>query len=288
MSTMWEEIRFKVLHSGSRLNLLLGINIAIYLILGLINIFELLSTKNNALSQTIESYLAVPSHLPTLLTHFYTPFTFIFLNRGVLTFIFDMLWFFWMGRIFEEYLGTKKLLAIYIFGGLGGALLFVLGYNIFPLFAEAKLHETVVGASGCVMAVVVGTATLLPDYTIFMMFIGAVRLKWLVVVFVLLDVFFLIGPDPGEAFVHLGGALVGFTFIKQLQRGNDWGKPFENLFKPRPKLKIAVKNSGKITNAKPRQDEIDRILDKISQTGYESLNKQEKETLFRASSDDKS
>lgn len=288
MSTMWQEIRFKVLHSGSRLNLLIGINVAVYVILGLIGVIEQLSTTHSALSLTLDSYLTLPSYLPALLTRFWTPFTFMFMNRGLLTFIFNMLWFFWMGQIFQEYLGNKKLVAIYIFGGLGGALLFILGYNVFPLFADYKVHETVVGASGCIMAVIVGTATLLPDYTIFMFLIGAVRLKWLALVYVLIDIFMLIGPDPGEAFVHLGGALVGFIFIKQLQRGNDWSRPFEKMFQPRPKLKVAVKNSGKIANPKPRQDEIDRILDKISQTGYESLSKQEKETLFRASSDDKS
>ncbi|OCX52372.1 rhomboid family intramembrane serine protease [Mucilaginibacter sp. PPCGB 2223] len=287
MSTMWQEIRFKVLHSGSRLNLLIGINIAVYIVLGLIGVFERLSTGGGTLSLALNSYLALPSYLPTLLFRFWTPFTFMFMNRGLLTFIFDMLWFFWMGQIFQEYLGNKKLVAIYIFGGLGSAALFLLGFNIFPFLADYRLHATAVGAPGCIMAVIVGTATLLPDYTIFMLFIGAVRLKWLVLVYVIIDVLLLL-DEPGESFVHLGGALIGFIFIKQLQRGNDWSRPFERLFQPRPKLKVAVKNSGKFTNARPRQDEIDRILDKISQTGYDSLSKQEKETLFRASSDDKS
>jgi len=285
---MWDEIRLKVLKSGNRLSLLIGINIAVYIVLGLIGVFERLSTTRDTVSLTLDSLLAVPSNLSVLLTRFWTPFTYLFLNRGLLTFIFDMLWFYWIGQIFHEYLGNKKLTAIYIFGGLGGAALFVLGYNIFPLFATYKLHETVVGAPGCIMAVIVGTATLLPDYTIFMMFIGAVRLKWLALVYVLIDLFLLVGPEPGEAFVHLGGALLGFIYIKQLQRGNDWGKPFENLFKPKPKLTVAARNSAKNSSTKPRQDEIDRILDKISQTGYDSLSKSEKEILFRASSDDKS
>jgi len=287
MSTMWQEIRFKVLHSGSRLNLLIGINIAVYVILGLVNVFEQLSTRSNTLSLALDSYLTVPAYFPTLLFRFWTPFTYLFMNRGLITFIFDMLWFFWIGRIFQEYLGNKKLVAIYIFGGLGGAAFFLLGYNVFPLLTAYKLHATAVGAPGCIMAVIVGTATLLPDYTIFMLFIGAVRLKWLVLVYVIIDMLFLLDA-PGESFVHLGGALVGFIFIKQLQRGNDWSKPFEKIFQPRTKLKVAVKNPGKTAGNRPRQEEIDRILDKISQTGYDNLSKQEKETLFRASSDDKS
>jgi len=279
MSTMWQEIRFKVLHSGSRLNLLIGINVAVYIVLGLTGVFEKLSTGASTLSFLLDSYLTLPAHLPTLLFRFWTPFTFMFMNRGLLTFIFDMLWFFWMGQIFQEYLGNKKLVAIYFFGGLGSAALFLLGCNIFPFLAAYKLQATVVGAPGCIMAVIVGTATLLPDYTIFLMFIGAVRLKWLVLVYVVIDILLLLDA-PGESFVHLGGAFIGFIYIKQLQRGNDWSKPFEKLFQPRSKLKVAVKNSGKTVGNRPRQEEIDRILDKISQTGYDNLSKQEKETLF--------
>ena len=119
-----------------------------------------------------------------------------------------------------------------------------------------------------------------------MMFIGAVRLKWIALVYVILDILFLIGPNSGNILAHLGGALLGFVYIRQLQRGNDWGAAIAKIFKRRSKLKIVAKNSAKITNGKPRQDEIDRILDKISQTGYDSLSKQEKEILFRASNNE--
>ena len=284
---MWEEIRYKVLHSGSKLNLLIGINVAVFLVIGLIGVFESLSTANNVVEQVLYNYLVVPSYIPTLLTRFWTPFTYMFMHDGILQFVFNMLWFYWMGQIFEEYLGTKKVLAVYLLGGLLGAFFFVLGYNVFPLFAEAKMHATAIGAPACVMAVIVGTATLLPDYTIFMMFLGPVKLKWIAIVYVILDLLFLRGPGAGEAFAHIGGALMGFIYIKQLQKGNDMGASIGRLFKPKPHLTVASKNL-KNTSTKPRQDEIDRILDKISNSGYESLSKQEKETLFRASADDKS
>ena len=284
---MWDEIKFKVLHSGSKLNLLIGINVAVFLVLGLIGIFETLSTANHIVHQTIQSYLTLSSYLPTLLTRFWTPFSFMFMNEGIITFIFNMLWFYWMGKIFEEYLGAKKLVTLYIFGGLLGAVFFIVAFNVFPLFAAIKNTATAVGAAGSVMAIIVGTATLLPDYTLFMLFIGPVKLKWLAAVYVLIDLFMTTGPDPGDAFVHLGGALMGFIYIRQLKKGNNMGQWVEKLFKPRPKLKIASRNL-KNTDSKPRQEEIDRILDKISVMGYDSLSKQEKETLFRASNDDKS
>jgi len=294
MSSIWEEIRFKVIRSGSNVNKLIGINIAVYLALGLIYVFETLITKQTVFHDKLYDNLALPAYLPNILPKFWTVFTYMFMHNielsfgAVLRFVFNMLWFFWIGQIFEEYLGAKKLLSIYLFGGLFGAAFFILGYNLFPAFTELKLHDVAIGAPACVMAVIVGTATLLPDYTIFMMFIGAVRLKWIALVYVILDILFLMGPNSGNILAHLGGALLGFVYIRQLQHGNDWGAAMAKIFKRRSKLKVAAKNGTKITNTKPRQDEIDRILDKISQTGYESLSKQEKETLFRASNDDKS
>ena len=284
---MWEEIRYKVLHSGSKLNLLIGINVAVFLALGIIGVIEALSTSRNVLGDTIYHYLALPSYIPTLLTHFWTPITYMFMHDGIWHIVMNMIWFYWMGSIFEEYLGAQKLLALYLLGGLAGAFFFVLGYNVFPLFASVRVAGTVVGASAAIMAIIVGTATLLPDYTIFFMFIGPVRLKWLAAIFVIIDLLSLASSNAGGELSHLGGALMGFIYIKQLQKGNDMGASIGRLFKPKPHLTVASKNL-KNTSTKPRQDEIDRILDKISNSGYESLSKQEKETLFRASADDKS
>jgi hypothetical protein len=117
------------------------------------------------------------------------------------------------------------------------------------------------------------------------MFIGPVKLKWIAIFYILIDFLSIAGPNAGGEFSHLGGALFGFIYIKQLQRGHDWIGAINGIFKSGSKLKVASKNSERNSNSKPRQEEIDRILDKISQTGYGSLNKQEKEILFRASKD---
>ncbi|EHQ28484.1 rhomboid family protein [Mucilaginibacter paludis] len=287
MSTLWEEIKFKVIHSGSRLNLLIGINVAVFLILGLIYVFELLTTKQAFLYDFLSRYLLLPSYLPKLATRFWTPFTYMFMHGGILHLLFNMLWFFWIGQIFEEYLGGKKLITLYILGGLAGALVYVVAYNVFPLFTEVKETANTVGATASVMAVIVGTATLLPDYTISMMFFGAVKLKWLAIVYILFDLLSIVGPNAGGEFAHLGGALLGFIYIKQLRNGHDWGGSIEKVLQPKSKLKIAVKNLSKNTNTKPREEEVDLILDKISKSGYDSLSRQEKEILFRASDGDK-
>jgi membrane associated rhomboid family serine protease len=286
MSTIWEEIRFKVIHSGSRLNMLIGINVAVFLVLGLLAIIEMLTTRQAALYTTITSYLVLPSSLPALLPRFWTPISYMFLNSGILGFIFNMLWFFWIGQIFEEYLGAKKLLTLYILGGLVGAAVYILACAVFPLFHGIATVAT--GSAACVMAIIVGTATLLPDYSIFMMFFGEVKLKWIGLVYVLLDVFAIVGPGSAVVFTHLGAALIGFIYIKQLRGGPDWGSTIGKIFAPKSKLKVVSKNTAKNMVSKPQQDEIDNILDKISKSGYDSLSKQEKETLFRASKDDRS
>lgn len=287
MNTLWQDIKIKMLHSGSRLGLLIGINIIIFLAINIPGVLSWAFTGHNLVSGYAFDYLALPAYLPKLLSRFWTPFTYMLMHDGILHIFFNMLWLYWIGQIFEEYLGNKRTIGLYIFGGLTGALFFVLAYNYLPVFANSGAAEgtTVVGASASVMAIIIGTATLLPDYTISMMFIGPVKLKWIAIFYVLLDFLLIAGPNGGGEIAHLGGALFGFIYIKQLQRGHDWIGAINGIFKSRSKMKVAVKNSDRNSNSKPRQDEIDRILDKISQTGYESLNKQEKEILFRASKD---
>jgi membrane associated rhomboid family serine protease len=285
MSTLWQNIQYKMLRSGSRINLLIGINIFVFLIVNITSVIERLVLRSDLITYYSNEYLLLPSYLPKLLIRFWTPVTYMFMHAGIFHILFNMLWLYWMGQIFEEYLGNKRTIGLYIFGGLAGALFFVAAYNIFPFFAGAVVGSTVVGASASVMAIIVATATLLPNYSIGLMFIGPVKLKWIAIFYILIDFLSIAGPNAGGEFSHLGGALFGFIYIKQLQRGHDWIGAINGIFKSGSKLKVASKNSDRNLSSKPRQEEIDRILDKISQTGYGSLNKQEKEILFRASKD---
>ena len=287
MNPLWQNIQIKMLKSGNRLNLLIGINVAIFLLINIPGVVERLVFQSNAIEVYAADYLQLPSYLPKLLTRFWTPLTYMFMHAGIFHILFNMLWLYWMGQIFEEYLGNKRTIGLYLFGGLAGALFFVLFYNILPAFTQTGLvyNSTVVGASASVMAIIVATATLLPDYTIGLMFIGPVKLKWIAIFYVIFDFLLITGPNAGGEIAHLGGALMGFVYIKQLQRGNDWIGGITNLFKRRSKLTVVSKNYSKNSNSLPRQEEIDRILDKISLSGYDSLNKQEKEVLFRASKD---
>jgi len=286
MSTIWKEIQYKMLHSGSKLHLLIWVNIIVFLLINIPAIFETLFFKTNYISHLTDEYLLLPASLHKLLTHFWTPFTYMFMHAGPIHILFNMLWFYWFGQIFEEFLGKKRTLGLYLLGGLAGAFFFVVSYNVFPFFTHNNIAENtgpLVGASAAVMAVMVATATQLPDYTISLILIGPVRLKWLVLFFIILDFLGITGLNAGGELSHLGGALMGFIYIKQLHKGNDLVAMIAKIFKPKPKLKIVTGNASKNASYIPRQEEIDLILDKISKSGYDSLSKQEKEVLFRAS-----
>ena len=151
-----------------------------------------------------------------------------------------------------------------------------------------------VGASGAIFAIMVGAATLLPDYTFFLFFLGPVRIKYIAAFYIIMSFIGTTGYNAGGNIAHLGGALIGFVYIKQLQAGVNWGGWItsfidwvKNLFKPRAKVKVTYRKAEpKEKSSSPKkasQEEIDAILDKISDRGYESLSKDEKEKLFNAS-----
>ncbi|MDB5117088.1 MAG: rhomboid family intrarane serine protease [Mucilaginibacter sp.] len=283
--TFWENISYKVFRTSSKLNLLIGINVAVYLIINVPAILEYLFTRNSLITYYSFEYLALPAYLPKLLIRFWTPLTYMFMHDGIFHILFNMLWLYWMGQIFEEFLGEKRTIGLYLLGGFAGAILYVASYNIFPAFTQTGvlIGSTAVGASASVMAIIVGAATIAPNYTISLMFIGPVKLKWLVIFYIVIDFLSIAGPNAGGEIAHLGGALFGFIYVRQLQNGRDMVGAIAGIFKSRSKLKVASTNRGKSSTDAPRQDEVDRILDKISRTGYENLSKQEKETLFRAS-----
>ena len=281
----WQNIQYKMLRSGSRVNLLIGINVFVFLLVNIAGVIDRLIFQSNFIDYYSDELLLLPSFLPRLASHFWTPFTYMFMHAGIFHILFNMLWLYWFGQIFEEYLGNKRTIGLYLLGGLTGAIFFVTAYNIFPFFAAALAGSTVVGASASVMAIIVATATLLPDYSLNLILIGPVKLKWIALFYVIIDFLSIAGPNAGGEFAHLGGALFGFIYIKQLQRGNDWIGTITGIFKSKSKMKVVSKNSDRNASGKPRQDEIDRILDKITESGYGSLSKQEREILSRASKD---
>lgn len=270
-------------HSGSRLYLFIGINIIIFLLLGLLRL-EYLFTRSVSASQWLQLQLSVPASLEELLYKPWTIATYMFTHVELFHILFNMLVLFWFGRIFEDFLNTNQFTFTYLAGGLFGAVLFIAFYNTFPAFEDEKVNSVLLGASGSVMAIVAATATLVPDYSIRLLFFGDVRIKYIALVYIVIDIIGMTSLNAGGSIAHLGGALLGFIFIKQLQAGNDWSK----ILQKRTRLRVVKNNSASKTtignsNRIPEQELIDAILDKISQSGYDSLTKHEKEQLFKAS-----
>ncbi|MBF9236721.1 rhomboid family intramembrane serine protease [Hymenobacter sp. BT683] len=296
-----QDIRTAFSRRDNALMQLIFINVLVYAALVVINAVLGLSGANTART-LIARQLELPSDLWVLLRHPWTVLTYAFVHRDFFHILWNMLNLYWFGKLIREYLGDRRLVSLYILGGIAGAALFLLSYNLIPKLADGP-GALVVGASGAVTAIIVAAATLLPDYTFSLILIGPVKIKWIAAVVVILSLAGVNGGNAGGEIAHLGGALLGFVFIKQLQAGRDLGRPvqavgnfFANLFnrppamrvsstrRPEPVTATSVSGSKKATVAnQPLQDEIDTILDKISRSGYESLSKEEKQKLFRAS-----
>jgi membrane associated rhomboid family serine protease len=296
MTCIFDDIR-NAFRLRNALNQLILINVIVFVVLLLLRVILKISTQSDGVFETILDYIAMPANPGVFLTRPWTIFTYFFTHREFFHIIFNMLNLYWFGMIIREYLGDKKLVSLYLLGGLAGGIFFLLFYNLIPYYQTRAVFSNIIVASASVLAVTVAAATLLPNYTFNLLFIGPVKIKFIAAFFVLLSISGAIGDNAGGNLAHLGGALIGFIFIKQLQRGTDLGRPihaianfFRNLFKPRTPLKVTYKNQSRTTTAfsssssgEPSQTEIDIILDKISRSGYESLSKDEKQKLFRAS-----
>lgn len=273
---------------GNVVTRLIILNVVVFIIINLVGVFLSLGGSGSRFTETANGYFAMYSGISSFLSHPWGIITYQFVHGGILHLLFNMLWLYWMGRIFMEFLGSRKLLSVYLLGGMAGAVLFMIAYQALPLFSNIREFGSVIGASGSVLAITVAAATLVPDYTIGLLLFGQVKLKYLAAAAIVLDLLSMAGPNAGGHIAHLGGALFGFIYIKQLRSGRNIGTwidslttCIENLFsKKKPALRVVHrKKNTDITD----QETIDRILDKISQSGYDSLTSAEKEILFKAS-----
>jgi membrane associated rhomboid family serine protease len=278
--SIFSELFNKAFRSGNPLFLVIGVNILVFIAINLFALGEYLAGGHTSGADWITRQISVPAYYADLPFKFWTIITYMFVQRDFFHLLFNMLWMFWMGQIFMDFLNKRQFFFVYFSGGIVGALLYVLAYNTIPVFMSSAVNSILLGSSASVMAIVVATATLVPDYTIRLMLFGTVRLKYLALAYFVLDIIGMGGGNPGGSIAHIGGALLGFIFIKQLQYGNDLSK----ILTKRSKLKVVKSTYSKAEkNEFTDQAVIDSILDKISKSGYDSLSKTEKEQLFKAS-----
>lgn len=286
-----EEIKL-TFKEGSMLTRLIYLNLGVFLV---VKVFDaLLFLFGFGEVNFLIEWLAVPADLSQLLFKPWTLFSYMFLHQGFIHILFNMLWLFWLGKIFLEYLSGKQLLNVYLLGGLAGAVLYILAFNLFPKFSDVIPFSYALGASAAVYAVIVATAVYVPNYTVYLMFLGPVKLKYIAIVSIVLDVIFLSEGNAGGHIAHIGGAAFGYLYTKQLQQGKDiskgFGKTLDSVstwFKPKSKLKVTYRKGETDmefnTRKNAEQKDIDKILEKIAKSGYESLSKSEKEILFKQS-----
>lgn len=285
-------------HNNGHVQLII-INVVVFLVIGVISVLGEIGGFA-WLAEIIYNQFTIPPTFAEYVTRPWTLFTYMFAHSrwDIFHILFNMLVFYWFGRLFIEYLGSDKLIALYILGGLAGGVLYLLVFNTVPFFVERSGFSGMVGASAAVYAITVGAATLLPNYTFFLLFLGPVRIKYIAAFYIVISFLGTTGSNAGGNIAHLGGAIMGFIYIRQLQAGVNWGgwitiflDWIRDLFTSKPKVKVTYRNSEpapkrstkKAGSSKATQEEIDAILDKISEHGYESLSKEEKEKLFNAS-----
>jgi membrane associated rhomboid family serine protease len=288
MGSFVDDIRYGFLQRHGAVAQIIVVNVGLYVPVAIVSVVALLMGQGGAVENFLRDYLYLPASLPQLAQRPWTPFSYMFLHslRDVFHIIFNMLWLFWIGQLYREYLGNARVWSTFVVGGLVGGLLFVVAYNFLPGLS-GNTGAYLVGASAGVFAVIVATATLLPNYGIGLLFFGVVKLKWLALIYMLID-FISIPNNPGGMIAHLGGALYGMCFVLLLKRGVNLTQPFERIAE-------GLKNAGnpsaqnlrvlkktRVPN-KPSQEEVDRLLDKIRAVGYDKLTKEEKQTLFNAS-----
>jgi membrane associated rhomboid family serine protease len=280
---------------GNALTKFILINVVVFLSLQLVGLIFFLMNIRAALDAVVK-FLAVPAYLPSLLLRPWTIFTYMFLHADFMHILFNMLVLYFSGRIFTEYMGNKKFTSTYILGGLAGGILYIIAFNLFPVFAENLPRSIALGASASVLAILVAAATFVPNYTVHLILIGPVRLKFIAIFLVVLDVISIEKGNPGGHIAHIGGAIYGFSFVSSLKKGKNIAGWFDRVadflvtfFKPKPKLRVT--HSRKKTDEdynlhkSQKQQKTDEILDKISKSGYDSLTKEEKEFLFKISKD---
>ena len=187
-----------------------------------------------------------------------------------------------------------RLVAVYLLGGLSGAIVYVLSFNIFPAFSGVVADSVAIGASASVMAVVIAIAAYVPDYTVQLFLFGKVKIKYMALAIFVLTSIMDFSVNSGGKLAHIGGAFLGYFYTLNLRQGRDIGKSFNKIidffvtiFKPRKKLKVThkkVANEYEYNKIKAdHQVRINGILDKISKGGYDSLTKEEKDSLFKES-----
>ncbi|RAV30444.1 rhomboid family protein [Sinomicrobium soli] len=276
---------------------LIVINVAVYI----------LNTLAVALFQLRPDFFMrwfeLPKGFGDFITQPWSVITYAFFHGGLSHIFWNMLLLYFSGRIFLSLFGGRRFLNVYFLGAIAGGVIFMLSYNIFPAFSG--VNTSLIGASAAVMAILIFVCTYMPNQEVRLFFLFNVKLWYIGLGVVLIDLVQIPISNAGGHLAHLGGALLGYVYARKLYDGKDIGTGFErmvsavvNLFKKRQDKPFKTVHRNRGTKAgtassvnysqsgDDRQKKIDSILDKISKSGYESLTREEKDFLFKAGKED--
>jgi membrane associated rhomboid family serine protease len=264
------------------INKYIAINAFVFVALLISAAFYFLGDIPNPFKMWVMEYFSLTANWKVFLLKPWTFFSYAFIHEKLFHLLFNMLVFHWFGNLIIEYLNKNRMLFIFWAGVLGGGILYALFFD----------GNQLIGASAGIMALVIASATLLPNYEIVLAIFGRIKLKYVGLAYLVIDLISMMGSNASGSVAHLGGALIGFLTIKQIQSGNDWSNmviPINNfidkLFTRKNKLKIVHQSDqqAQASKATVSQAEVDQVLEKITKSGYDSLSKSEKELLFKAS-----
>lgn len=280
---------------------LLIVNLSVFMGLLFLRVILLIAYSSQpdvfaATYHSILSWMGMPMQVGDLLWRFYTPFTYMVVHDNFFHFLFNMLVLYVFGRIFVEFMGSKRLLPLYVFSGLAGAVL------TFLLFQIPALHATfsntiLIGASASILGIMAATALLYPDLPFNMILIGPVKLKYIALFYLLIDLVSIsYAQNMGGHFAHLGGMMMGTTYALLFKNGYDLAKGWillsDRMFGKPAKVSVrmtiihgsrGLSDEAYNTLKKEQEATLDELLDKISAKGLKSLTRRERELLDKYS-----
>ncbi len=275
------ELKDKLKYSLSvmgQLQKLIVINIIFFIIPLLLNTFLWLFELKDI---SIIDYFVVEADLMSLIFKPWSLITYGFLHGSFSHLFWNMIMLFYFGNILVNYFGDKRLLNVFFNGILFGGIIYIISYNLFPVFTGVS--SKMIGSSAGVMAILFYITSYNPNHTIRFFFLN-IKLLYIAIFLVLMDIIQIPVENSGGHIAHLGGALIGFLMFRSF-KGIDFVDIYTNFSTKKNNKKI--KRNKTFSGSNFDQKKIDSILDKISESGYESLTKEEKNYLFKASNKNK-
>ena len=290
--SIFSEIR-QFFFRGSVLARLVGINLAVFLAVNLFRVLFFLF-DSGGIGENLSQWLGISSNIHVVLHRPWTLLTYMFLHFDLLHIFFNMIVLYVGGRLFSDFIGSDRLVPTYLFGGLAGAVFYVVSFNIFPAFRGVVAYSVAIGASASVLAIFIAIAVYMPNYQLPLLLLGRIRLKYIALFFVVMDLISIDQGNPGGHLAHLGGAAWGFFYASLLKKGLDpargigaWMDAVAGLFSRKPRMRVEYHRDRPISDEEYNdqkvadREKMDDILDKISRFGYDSLTKEEKQFLFK-------